>query len=35
MKFGLENIAGRGQQIAWIDVSDVKPIVEYRKKIEN
>jgi hypothetical protein len=35
MKFALESIAGRGQQIAWIDVSDVKPVVEYRKKTEN
>lgn len=35
LKFGLENTAGRGQQISLIDVSDVKTRVEYRKSTEN
>jgi hypothetical protein len=35
LKDGLENTAGRGRDIASIDVSDVKPVLVFRKKTDN
>lgn len=35
LKFGLENTAGRGQELAAIDVSETKPVLIFRKKTEN